>query len=177
MCSNKQLMPRARARLPLPGWRIIAAQPIQTCSYAWLPPCLLVLWQAIAAVLRRGTSGWRRHKHSVLLTAVLVPVLCLPARAALTCVLRVVCVLAVAALSAEVPPNTLSHVIITHVGPNRIPTLKLLLEAALQGRPAGQPLKLVATNPAQVALEKSLTGEQQHGQANLRNVDLQLLRR
>ncbi|KAF8073046.1 dfa6 [Scenedesmus sp. PABB004] len=60
------------------------------------------------------------------------------------------------ALAAEVPPSELSHVIITHVGPNRIPTLKLLLEAALAGRPADRPLRLVVTNPAKGALEKGL---------------------
>lgn len=60
------------------------------------------------------------------------------------------------ALSKEINPTELSHVIITHVGPNRIPTLKMLLEAALPGRPAGKPLKLVVTNPAKSALEKNL---------------------
>ncbi|KAF6262522.1 flavodoxin-like protein [Scenedesmus sp. NREL 46B-D3] len=60
------------------------------------------------------------------------------------------------ALSREVDPTDLSHVIITHVGPNRIPTLKLLLEAALAGRTAEKPLKIVASNPAQAALEKGL---------------------
>lgn len=67
-------------------------------------------------------------------------------------------VAAVAALLQEVNPSELSHLIITHVGPNRIPTLKMLLEAALPGRPAGKPLKLVVTNPAKAALEKNLAG-------------------
>lgn len=60
------------------------------------------------------------------------------------------------ALSQEVAPTDLSHVIITHVGPNRIPTLKLLLVAALAGRPAERPLKIVVSNPAQAALQKGL---------------------
>lgn len=62
------------------------------------------------------------------------------------------------ALSQEVAPTDLSHVIITHVGPNRIPTLKLLLVAALAGRPAERPLKIVVSNPAQAALQKGLAG-------------------
>jgi flavorubredoxin len=65
----------------------------------------------------------------------------------------------VSALSREVNPAELTHVIITHVGPNRIPTLKLLLEAALAGRPADKALKVVVSNPAQAALEKGLAGE------------------
>eukprot|EP00882_Tetradesmus_deserticola_P003043 GHRQ01003230.1.p1 GENE.GHRQ01003230.1~~GHRQ01003230.1.p1 ORF type:complete len:731 (+),score=313.16 GHRQ01003230.1:222-2414(+) len=60
------------------------------------------------------------------------------------------------AISREVDPKDLTHVIITHVGPNRIPTLKLLLEAALAGRTAAKPLKIVVSNPAQAALEKGL---------------------
>eukprot|EP00775_Hariotina_reticulata_P010362 gene10362-10520_t len=60
------------------------------------------------------------------------------------------------ALQGQVAPNQLSHVIITHVGPNRIPTLKLLLEEALKGRSADTPLRLVVTNPAKTALEKGL---------------------
>lgn len=61
-------------------------------------------------------------------------------------------------LSQEVAPNQLTHVIITHLGPNRFPTLKAVLEAAVAGRPAGKPLKLVVTNPAKVALQKGLAG-------------------
>eukprot|EP00879_Flechtneria_rotunda_P002337 GHRR01002532.1.p1 GENE.GHRR01002532.1~~GHRR01002532.1.p1 ORF type:complete len:683 (+),score=243.39 GHRR01002532.1:141-2189(+) len=60
------------------------------------------------------------------------------------------------ALSAEVSAAQLSHIIITHLGPNRIPTLKMVLEAALAGRPKNKPLKLVVTNPAQAALQKAL---------------------
>jgi hypothetical protein len=66
--------------------------------------------------------------------------------------------MAVPALAAEVPPSKLTHVVITHLGPNRFPTLKAVLEAALQGRPAGSPLRLVVTNPARSALDKGLTG-------------------
>jgi flavorubredoxin len=65
----------------------------------------------------------------------------------------------VSALKSEVNPAELTHVIITHVGPNRIPTLKLLLEAALAGRSADKPLKVVVSNPAQAALEKGLAGK------------------
>jgi len=66
----------------------------------------------------------------------------------------------VPALRAEVAPRDLSHIIITHLGPNRFPTLKAVLEEALKGRAAGQPLKLVVTNPAKAALQKGLAGEQ-----------------
>lgn len=65
----------------------------------------------------------------------------------------------VAALKEQVAAPELSHIIVTHVGPNRIPTLKLLLEEALTGRSAGTPLKLVVTNPAKAALEKGLAGK------------------
>ena len=64
-----------------------------------------------------------------------------------------------AVLKEQVAAPELSHIIITHVGPNRIPTLKLLLEEALTGRSAGTPLKLVVTNPAKAVLEKGLAGK------------------
>lgn len=60
------------------------------------------------------------------------------------------------ALRGEVPLNQLTHIALTHLGPNRFPTLKAVLEGALQGRPAGSPLKLVVTNPAKAALQKGL---------------------
>jgi hypothetical protein len=65
----------------------------------------------------------------------------------------------VPALRAEVPLGQLSHIIITHLGPNRFPTLKAVLEEALAGRPANSPLRLVVTNPAKAALQKGLAGE------------------
>jgi flavorubredoxin len=40
----------------------------------------------------------------------------------------------VACLTKEVDLSTLSHVIITHFGPNRIPTLAAVLEQATQVR-------------------------------------------
>jgi hypothetical protein len=64
----------------------------------------------------------------------------------------------VPALRGEVPLNQLTHIALTHLGPNRFPTLKAVLEGALQGRPAGSPLKLVVTNPAKAALQKGLAG-------------------
>jgi flavorubredoxin len=73
----------------------------------------------------------------------------------------------VSALKSEISPAELSHVIITHVGPNRIPTLKLLLEAALAGRPADKPLKIVVSNPAQAALQKGLAGKGEGSQPTL----------
>jgi hypothetical protein len=78
--------------------------------------------------------------------------------------------LSVPALRAEVPLNELSHIIITHLGPNRFPTLKAVLEEALQGRPAGSPLKLVVTNPAKSALQKGLAGTQAHAHGAWHNV-------
>lgn len=69
------------------------------------------------------------------------------------------CAFPVPALRNEVAPKDLTHIIITHLGPNRFPTLKAVLEEALKGRPAGSPLKLVVTNPAKAALQKGLAGE------------------
>lgn len=83
---------------------------------------------------------------------------CSPAPHCRCCAVLCVSCLSVPALRAEVPLNELSHIIVTHLGPNRFPTLKVVLEEALQGRTAGNPLKLVVTNPAKAALQKGLAG-------------------
>jgi flavorubredoxin len=77
---------------------------------------------------------------------------------------RVLCVLpaapaAVACLSSQLDPRELTHLVITHVGPNRTPTIAAVLRAALMGRPAGSRLKLVASNPAIKVLRSGLAGE------------------
>lgn len=62
-------------------------------------------------------------------------------------------------LRGEVPPAELTHIIITHLGPNRFPTLKAVLTEAVANRaPGAGPLKLVVTNPAKAALQKGLAG-------------------
>ncbi len=61
-------------------------------------------------------------------------------------------------LSQEIDLHRLSHVVITHVGPNRIATLAPVLQKALKGRPQGRPLTLVVTNPAAKVLESGLQG-------------------
>lgn len=99
-----------------------------------------------------------------LLRTLTPPCVCHPLPLTVCCCLLRLCVCPVPALSGQVPPSQLSHIIITHLGPNRFPTLKAVLEAAVAGRPAGKPLKLVVTNPAKVALEKGLAGGRRAGQ-------------
>jgi flavorubredoxin len=62
-------------------------------------------------------------------------------------------------LSSQLDPRELTHLVITHVGPNRTPTIAAVLRAALMGRPAGSKLKLVASNPAIKVLRSGLQGE------------------
>lgn len=69
------------------------------------------------------------------------------------------CRAAVECLSSQLDPRELTHLVITHVGPNRTPTIAAVLRAALMGRPAGSKLKLVASNPAIKVLRSGLQGE------------------
>ena len=69
-------------------------------------------------------------------------------------------------LESQINPNELTHLIITHLGPNRIPTLVDVMRSAYQGR-SGTPLTLVGTNPAMKALQDALTGRGEGGGGRL----------
>ena len=67
--------------------------------------------------------------------------------------------LAVAALAREADLSTISHVVITHMGPNRIPTLAAVLTKALAKRPrSAPPLQLVVSNPLLKVLQANMAG-------------------
>eukprot|EP00877_Chromochloris_zofingiensis_P001128 jgi/Chrzof1/11015/Cz05g20140.t1 len=60
-------------------------------------------------------------------------------------------------LEQETDVRQISHIVLTHVGPNRVSTLLSVLDKALQGRPAGS-MKLVLSNPALKVLQAGMQG-------------------
>lgn len=66
--------------------------------------------------------------------------------------------LAVSCLEQETDVRQISHIVLTHVGPNRVSTLLSVLDKALQGRPAGS-MKLVLSNPALKVLQAGMQGK------------------
>jgi len=77
-----------------------------------------------------------------------------------TCMLFDPCVVLVAALTGEADLGELTHIVITHVGPNRIPTLVVVLREVLKKRSRGT-ISLVVTNPALKVLQNGMKGERQ----------------
>ena len=72
--------------------------------------------------------------------------------------------LAVAALAREADLSTISHVVITHMGPNRVPTLAGVLEKILAARGrAAPPLQLVVSNPLVKVLQSGMASERRAG--------------
>jgi flavorubredoxin len=64
---------------------------------------------------------------------------------------------AVAALGQVVPPRQLTHIVLTHLAPNRVPVLEALLAATAQGRaPGSAQLEVHLTNPAMQLLQSKL---------------------
>jgi hypothetical protein len=66
----------------------------------------------------------------------------------------------VACLKQQTDLAAISHVVITHMGPNRIPSLRAVLSAITEARGAGAPpVQVVVSNPLVQVLESGMAGE------------------
>lgn len=61
-------------------------------------------------------------------------------------------------LKSSIAPTSLTHLVITHLDPKAIKTLKVVIEAAVEGR-KGEKLELILTNPAEQLLRSTFENE------------------